>query len=195
VATPSGTDLTQYQNSEDVFTHDFSEETVADEVVFHLSHHVKWTHDHAAARVWQTLKDLNAWMQDLEYSALVGDAPETTTLTLTMRPEAREYYQEHYGLTEEFKKELVVRRIESEKILALEEPTADHRNLFAYYIMTLHEQDGRTTVLSEMTYGPQWAPKDAAEQLRAAFENAMHEVRGRWRERYIPRLRQLVEGG
>ena len=162
--------------------------------MFHLSHHVKWTHDHPAAHVWQSLKDLNAWMQDLEYSMLVGDAPETSTVTLTMRPESREYYKEHYGLTEEFKKELVVRRIEPEKVLALEEPSADHRQLFAYYILSLHEQDGRTTVLSEMTYGPQWFPKDAAEQTQAAFENAMHEVSARWKERYIPRLRQLVEG-
>jgi hypothetical protein len=41
---------------------------------------------------------------------------------------------------------------------------------------------------------PQWFPKDAAEQTQAAFENAMHEVSARWNERYIPRLRQLVEG-
>jgi hypothetical protein len=195
VATASATDLQAYENSSDVFTHDFSEETVGDEVAFHLSHHVSWTIDRPAADVWPSLKDLNAWMQDLEYSTVVGDAPQTSTLTLKVRPDFYGYYEEHYGLVPDFVKTLVVRRIEPEKVLLLEEPTGDNRGLFAYYLLTLHEHDGRTTVISEMTYAPQWVPKGSADQTRTALEHAMPEVSERWKERYIPRLRQLVAGG
>ena len=195
MATATAADLQAYQNSEDVFTHDFSEDAVGGEVVFRLSHHVKWTDDHSAAEVWRSLKDLNAWMQDLRYSALVGDAPETSTLTLGLNPAFSDYYQEHYGIGPEFKKELVVRRIEPERMLLLEEPTPDGRGLFAYYLLSLHEHDGRTTVLSEMTYAPQWVPKDSADGMRAALEHAMPEVSARWLERYVPRLRQLVATG
>ena len=205
----TATSLEQFQRDEDVTRAEVSVKTEGDEVRADCTLWFTAVMNASAADTWKYAKDFNAWQDDLDYNCIIGEQPEGTGVYFTIAPAFHEQYEKNYRVdVKEFRKDLIVRFVDPEQLLVLEELSAPTnvlsqwvgaepvkgREIAAYYIVDLHERDGRTTVAARFTYAPTFAPKENEEQLRSSFEGMGNEVTQRWKTKYLPALRQLVEG-
>jgi hypothetical protein len=206
----TGTSLERFQRDDDVTTSEVSVKAEGDEVRADCTLWFTALMDASAADTWKYAKDFDAWQDDLAYNCVIGDQPEGTGVYFNIAPEFHEQYEQNYGVSvKDFRKDLIVRFVDPERLLVLEElssPTnvlsqwvgdepPKAREIAAYYILGLWEEDGKTTVAARFTYAPTFGPKESEEQLRASFEGMGTEVTQRWKTKYLPALRQLVEGG
>lgn len=189
--------LKKYENSQDVVTHTLTVERTGEEVAGDFSLRFAFTVNQPVAHTWKFVKDLNLWMEDLHYNAVVGDAVEGSTVYFTISEKYHEHYKKNYsGLDpNNFKKFLIVRRAAPEKLILLEELSADKRKIGAYYVFALSERDGKTTVTGLMGYAPTWVPRASEDQMRTSYQSMASEIAERWKTSYMPRLRQIVESG
>jgi hypothetical protein len=187
-------DLAQYVSTDDVFACDWTVEDVDDEAVGSLTSRFTFSFERPAAETWKHLKDFNAWMHDLDWDCVVGDAPEGATISFALAEEYHARFKEAYGLDgKRFRKYLTVKCAAPGKILVHEELSSTKRDFVAHYVTLLHEEGGRTTVTYLGLYPPQWVPQSDKEQLRAGYKTYERDVGERWKTGYIPRLRHLVE--
>jgi hypothetical protein len=188
--------MKKYENNQDVMEGKWTIARTGDEVIVDCSYPFKLTINRPAADTWKYMKDFNLWMEDLRWNSVVGDEAEGGTVYFTISEKHHEHYRKAYGFDPKgYTKTLTVRRTDPEKLIVLEELSADRRKIVGYYIWALSEHEGRTTVTGLVAYAPQWEPKTNEEQIRASFQSKESELEERWRTAYFPRLRQLVEGG
>jgi len=167
---------------------------VDEEVVANIAWPLSFTINRPIAEVWKYIKDFNLWIEDLHYNCVAGDAREGSSIDFTIKETAQEHYGKKYGFDPKtFRKNLIVRRSEPEKLIVWEELSADGRKLVAYYVWALSEHECRTAVTGIMSYTPHWEPRINEQQLRASYEAMGDDVAQRWKTTYIPRLRQLLE--
>jgi hypothetical protein len=184
-----------FENTQDIVASKWSIEGVGDEVIAHIAWSLSFTIGRSVTDVWRYLKDFNLWLEDLQYNCVVGDAKEGETVYFTIKEASHEHYRSKYGFDpKEFKKTLIVRRNEPEKLIVWEELSRDRRSLIAYYLWALSGSGGKTAVSGIMSYAPHWDKKANEPQLRTSYQSLAADVSGRWKNTYIPRLRQLLEG-
>jgi hypothetical protein len=204
------TSLERFQRDEDVTRAEVSVKTEGDEVRADCTLWFTATMNASAADIWKFAKDFNAWQDDLDYNCVIGDQPEGTGVYFHIAPAFHEQYSQNYGVdVTEFRKDLIVRFVDPDQLLVLEElssPTnvlsqwvgdepPKGREIAAYYVLGLWEEGGKTKVAARFTYAPTFGPKESEDQLRTSFEAMGNEVTARWKDKYLPSLRRLVEGG
>ncbi len=193
------TNLAKYMDSRDTVHHDWSlkPSTSGSEVVRRLAMSaLSFVVDRPASKVWKYFTDFNLWHEDLQYSVVVGEAPSGTTGTLCARPSAYEHYRRLYNFDPTtFKKHLVMGEAVPEKLIVFEAIAEDGKSIDSYYLFALNESNGRTTVTGFMSYAPLWAPAAEEAPLRKLTQTFVDDVETRWKESYIPKLRQLVAAG
>jgi hypothetical protein len=134
------------------------------------------------------------WQEDLQYNCVIGDQSEGKTSHFTIKEKFHEHFRKSYDFdVAAFKKVIIVRKSVPEKLIVLEVLSEDRRKIDSYYVWALNESDSRTIVTGFMSYAPLWAPKSNEEQVRATYQSMAPETEKRWKEAYIPRLRQKVE--
>jgi hypothetical protein len=195
--TATASDLDSYQRSDDFFASEYTLSDQGDQVMGVLTIRYRFTLNKPREETWKHLKDFSAWMNDLDWDCVVGDAPEDTVISFGLAEEHHQRFKETYGLDGKlFRKYLTVKRNVPGHIIVHEELTPDKRQVVAYYMTILDEHDGATTVTGLMSYAPYWALKSNADkEIRAVFDANKGEVPDRWKTQYIPRLRRLVEQG
>jgi hypothetical protein len=189
-------DLSKFQRDEDLIVGRWSIEDVGDEVFGSLSFPFEFRINRPVRETWKYLKDFNLWMEDLQFSEVLGDCKEGAIVRLSVRDkeEHLEHYRKTYGIDPKtFHKFLIMKRVVPEKVIFKEELTLDRRSIAAYYNYAFNDLGAVTAVTGLMSYAPMWAPKVNKEDLRAAGNRSATEIPERWKTSYIPRLRQLVE--
>jgi len=109
--------------------------------------------DRSVAQTWNSLKDFNLWLADLNYDSIVGEAAQASRVSFTIRPEYYEHYATIHGIdARAFPKTLITRMIVPERLIVHEELSEDQRDIAAYYVFAIGPQDSGTAVSVLMSY-------------------------------------------
>ena len=148
----------------------------------------EFTIDAPKKRVWNILKDQNAWLPDIEWDLVVGDQNSQGKKT-SFRP--KQIGPD--GKQAEPRIQRVLNVI-PERLLVTSDPITKYdEGLIAggVYVTTLAEHDGVTTVTVTMVK-QSWSSEINRKEAMAKAEYWNANMQERWENLYIPTLRKLV---
>jgi hypothetical protein len=164
-----------------------------------------WSHDAPRERVWPYAKDFNLWQNvgGYYYSAVLGDI-EGQPFSLGFEPSEVENVEFHDSAF--YKVEKVI----PEYVLIVSQPVLTDEQVKAYgmtgyggysagyHVLTLNDFGGKTTVAIATEHASVMArPGDpmTREEALAPVRNSGISHLHRWRDLFIPKLKQLVDEG
>ena len=144
---------------------------------------VMFTIDRPAKEVWPYLKDFNLWQAAYghHYSGVLGDL-EGKTFRLGDKPNPEGPHQYH------------VLRVIPEHVIVVDQPgdwEGGPDPWDGFHVVMLNEHDGKSTVTIVMQHAVR--PEDqTAEEALASWRESQPELQRKWRDVFIPKLKQLV---
>ena len=156
-------------------------------VILNGIHDYTFVIEKPAEKIWPCLKDLNLWLEDLDWSAVVGDS-EGDTIHFTIKSS-----QNLKDIADEktFIKYVRVKKVVPEKLVLIDNVSNDRKKINSTYTFSLHEDNGITTVRFFANYSPWSGSIESKGDLVSGFRKMAENVDNRWRNHYIPRLKAL----